>query len=182
MIKVGNLLSRYLKDTKTVDVGLFQKPESLSRTLERTPAVERFESVADYSIKDKSLAVARMLDCYFSAEPKFYRIVSQEELMKVLSGEKIVSHRECYDGLYTDITTNPFYSKISRQGKFRLEFNNDKNAFANSGRIRSWAPENSHYQIIGPYDKTDVKAIAYFDGEDVIDLGSVDELLSKLPK
>lgn len=85
---------------------------------------------------------------------------------------------DAYKGLYTDITTDPMYDKIPRNGKFRLKFNNENNKLINSGRLRVWAPENSHYQISGHYDASDIKTVDYFDGDDVISLGSIDELRS----
>lgn len=179
--KICNILHDNMKSAKVISVGLFEKPVKPVVALERVPEVDKLEKFVDYSIKDQSLLASLKMDSFGSSfQPVFYRIVDENELLKILSGKSVISNRASYKGLLTDITTNPFYSKIPRQGKYRLEFNNDKNVLANSGRIRAWAPENSHYQIIGPYDKNDIKSIAYFDGDEVLELGSVNSFLESL--
>ncbi len=190
MLKISfkNLLQNN-KSTKICDVGIFtaQKPQNIAAsTLERAPVSDVFCSVGVSApvkdigdeILDASLKASLLQDRWGSRNPIFYRIVGKDELLKLIKGQAVKSNRDAYKGLYTDITTDPMYDKIPRNGKFRLKFNNENNKLINSGRLRVWAPENSHYQISGHYDASDIKTVDYFDGDDVISLGSIDELRS----
>ena len=101
---------------------------------------------------------------------QFYRIVDRNELMKMLRGEKIV--HPCY-GSY-DISSNPHYGRISRLGKFRIEFrgvNYEGSGNASlASRIRMHDPGCLHYKLYGSYDRSDVllDRIKAWNGEDWI--------------
>ncbi|MBD5402203.1 hypothetical protein HDR58_05320 [bacterium] len=176
-INLNNAKSIYVgifKNNTTKSIPTTQHTEKLTTQL-TSDVVQLTSKISP--ITDSSLATAIKLDSWGSSNPKFYRIIDSNELAKLLKGQSVKSNRTSYNGEFTDITTNPYYSKIPKVGKFKVEFNNENNSFINSGRITAWAPENSHYHLHGTYNKNDIKNITYFDDVDSeISIGGFKEL------
>ena len=97
---------------------------------------------------------------------RFYRYVGQEELDRLLAGEKITSNRPCHRGSLTDVTSDPNYGKIRTLGKYRLSFK-DKPEFAPypptkaslKSRIQEHDLKDSEYYLCGGYDISDIEKI-----------------------
>lgn len=101
--------------------------------------------------------------------PRMYRFVGKEELDKLLKSETITSTRPCRNGILTDITSNPDYSKILREGKYRVKFK-DMEDFApfslepGTSRVSIHAMENEEYYLKGGYSLADVEKIEAYSG------------------
>lgn len=113
---------------------------------------------------------------------RFYRIVDKNELAKMLRGEEIISRYKTNGGYdRIDISSDPYYNRISRLGKFRIEFrgvNYDGSGNASlASRIGILKPEYQHYQIHGSYDRSDVllDRIKAWNGEDWIPVRIVEK-------
>lgn len=101
--------------------------------------------------------------------PRMYRFVGREELERLLKGETVKSTRPCHKGVLTDITSNPDYSKILREGKYRVKFK-DMEDFApfslepGTSRVDIHALENEEYYLKGGYSLADIEKIEAFSG------------------
>lgn len=101
--------------------------------------------------------------------PRMYRFVGRDELDRLLKGEIVTSTRPCRNGVLTDITSNPDYSKILREGKYRVKFK-DMEDFApfslepGTSRVSIHAMENEEYYLQGGYSLADVEKIEAYSG------------------
>lgn len=106
----------------------------------------------------------------------FYRIVGEEELLRALKGEVIVSKNSLarYNRQCVDITTNPNYHEIFYgEPKYRITF---KVKDSDGGYHESFTkgivefkPETQHYQVPS-YTKDDIADIRYWNGNDWISM------------
>lgn len=101
--------------------------------------------------------------------PRMYRFVGREELDSLLKGETVTSTRPCHNGVLTDITSNPDYGSILREGKYRITFK-DREDFApfsldpGTSRVDIHALKNEEYYLKGGYSLDDVEKIEAFSG------------------
>jgi len=96
---------------------------------------------------------------------RYYRYVGEEELRKLLSGQRVTSSRPCYDSYLTDVTSDPNYDKIPTLGKYRLTFK-DKKEFSpyplhndKNSRITEHNLKNLEFYLRGGYDLSDIEKI-----------------------
>ena len=98
-----------------------------------------------------------------------YRFIGGEELAKLTKGESVTSTRPCHRGALTDITSNPDYGSILRDGKYRVTFK-DSEDFApfshesGKSRVSIHAMENEEYYLNSGYSLKDVEKIEAFSG------------------
>ncbi|MCQ2739205.1 MAG: hypothetical protein MJ237_03130 [bacterium] len=105
---------------------------------------------------------------------QFYRIIGEDELIKMLRGEEIVSTNSLarYGRNCVDITSNGYYHDILYgEQKFRIPFKRkDATGHWNidfTSEIYDFRPEKSHYQIPSYSIKdVDIKNITYWDKND----------------
>ncbi len=103
--------------------------------------------------------------------PRMYRFIGRDELERVLKGETVKSTRPCHNGTLTDITSNPDYGKILKEGKYRVTFR-DNEDFAPfslepaTSRVSIHALKNEEYYLQGGYSLADIEKIEAYSGGD----------------
>lgn len=101
--------------------------------------------------------------------PRMYRFIGGDEFAKLIKGERVTSTRPCHKGVLTDITSNPDYGKIFREGKYRITFK-DSEDFApfsheqGKSRVSIHAMENEEYYLHRGYSIADVEKIEAYSG------------------
>ncbi len=101
-----------------------------------------------------------------------YRLIDEAELTRLLSGERVNSDRSTHGGFRTDITDNPNYAKVGREGKYRVTFKpKDKfdpvlRAEPNRPHTEEKNATEREYYLVGGYTLQDVARIErYKDGD-----------------
>lgn len=99
--------------------------------------------------------------------PRMYRFIGQAELDKLMNGQRVTSSRPCHGGNKTDITSNPNYGKIFKDGKYRITYKDMENFApfsleANKSRVQTHALEKEEFYLHGGYSLDDVEKIELY--------------------
>lgn len=168
--KFGTLLKREIPNKKETAL----LPKKVVGNLKVTPLTE---DVAEISPKPQNSMLNELLKMlrkegvsekvigqFLNNErPRMYRFIGREELEKLFKGEVVTSTRPCRNGVSTDITSNPDYGKIPREGKYRIAFKDIENfaPFSNEpdSRVSIHSMKNEEYYLTGGYSLEDIEKI-----------------------
>lgn len=162
--KVSNPVLQKAEKTVAEPISLKKVTENVSTQAvkEENPFLEYI-----YDVYEKDGVSREVVDRVVLGGEKlrYYRYIGEEELQKLLSGQKITSSRPCHNGNLTDVTSDPNYGLIPTMGKFRLTFK-DKKEFApyplgneKNSRIIEHNLGNSEFYLCGGYSIDDIEKV-----------------------